>query len=179
MKKVFGSDGYPSRGLEGIIEGVLNDIETWAMDFNAPRVHWLNGLPGPGKTIVAATFISHMGDPECFRCVYILRGILLLSTGPGSEEPPPDIPHTRSQACPEVPQISTEIGPGDQVKLRRHRGVPDEPVGQMDRQTPRAIIQSKDGNCHRQFRRMLSLGSAQPRYQTSNSSLPAETLQEG
>ena len=41
--------------LKGTRETVLNEIESWANDFNQSPVFWLNGLAGTGKTTIAQT----------------------------------------------------------------------------------------------------------------------------
>jgi len=41
--------------LKGTRETVLNDIESWAKDFNLSPVFWLNGLAGTGKSTIAQT----------------------------------------------------------------------------------------------------------------------------
>ncbi|KAF9642193.1 hypothetical protein BDM02DRAFT_3193718 [Thelephora ganbajun] len=41
--------------LGGTREAVLNDIESWARDFEKPPIFWLNGLAGTGKSTIAQT----------------------------------------------------------------------------------------------------------------------------
>ena len=41
--------------LRGTRETVLNEIESWAKDFNQSPVFWLNGLVGTGKSTIAQT----------------------------------------------------------------------------------------------------------------------------
>ena len=41
--------------LKGTRESILDEIETWTKDFNRPRVYWLNGLAGTGKSTIAQT----------------------------------------------------------------------------------------------------------------------------
>ncbi|KAF9645139.1 hypothetical protein BDM02DRAFT_3189954 [Thelephora ganbajun] len=41
--------------LRGTRETVLNEIESWARDFEKPPVFWLNGLAGTGKSTIAQT----------------------------------------------------------------------------------------------------------------------------
>ncbi|KAF9643341.1 hypothetical protein BDM02DRAFT_3151691, partial [Thelephora ganbajun] len=41
--------------LRGTRETVLNEIESWAGDFEKPPVFWLNGLAGTGKSTIAQT----------------------------------------------------------------------------------------------------------------------------
>jgi len=46
--------------LKGTRETVLNEIESWANDFNLSPVFWLNGLAGTGKTTIAQTVSERM-----------------------------------------------------------------------------------------------------------------------
>ena len=46
--------------LKGTRETVLNEIESWANDFNQSPVFWLNGLAGTGKTTIAQTVSERM-----------------------------------------------------------------------------------------------------------------------
>ena len=41
--------------LRGTRETVLTEIESWAKDFDASPVFWLNGLAGTGKSTIAQT----------------------------------------------------------------------------------------------------------------------------
>ena len=41
--------------LKGTRESILDDIEVWTKDFDKPRVYWLNGLAGTGKSTIAQT----------------------------------------------------------------------------------------------------------------------------
>ncbi|KAF9649800.1 hypothetical protein BDM02DRAFT_3166192, partial [Thelephora ganbajun] len=41
--------------LRGTRETVLNEIESWARDFEKPPIFWLNGLAGTGKSTIAQT----------------------------------------------------------------------------------------------------------------------------
>ena len=42
--------------LKGTRETVLDEIESWAKDFDQSPVFWLNGLAGTGKSTIAQTF---------------------------------------------------------------------------------------------------------------------------
>ena len=46
--------------LKGTRETVLNEIESWANDFNQSPVFWLNGLAGTGKSTIAQTVSERM-----------------------------------------------------------------------------------------------------------------------
>ncbi|KAF9645142.1 hypothetical protein BDM02DRAFT_3271916 [Thelephora ganbajun] len=56
--------GYQHRDRKGCLRGtretVLNDIESWARDFEKPPVFWLNGLAGTGKSTIAKTVSEHV-----------------------------------------------------------------------------------------------------------------------
>ena len=41
--------------LSGTREAILDEIESWAKDFNQSPVYWLNGLAGTGKSAIAQT----------------------------------------------------------------------------------------------------------------------------
>ena len=51
--------GYEHRNRRGCLKGtrvaLLDEIEQWAGDFDQPRIFWLNGLAGTGKTTIAQT----------------------------------------------------------------------------------------------------------------------------
>ena len=42
--------------MEGTREQILADLEEWALDDAAPKVFWLNGMAGTGKTSIAHSF---------------------------------------------------------------------------------------------------------------------------
>ena len=46
--------------LKGTRETVLDEIESWAEDFNQSPVFWLNGLAGTGKSTIAQTVSERM-----------------------------------------------------------------------------------------------------------------------
>ena len=46
--------------LRGTRETVLNEIESWAKDFDASPVFWLNGLAGTGKSTIAQTIVERV-----------------------------------------------------------------------------------------------------------------------
>ena len=51
--------------LRGTRSTVLNEIESWAKDFNKSPVFWLNGLAGTGKSTIAQTVAEHVFAEEC------------------------------------------------------------------------------------------------------------------
>ena len=44
---------------------MLNEIESWAKDFNKSPVFWLNGLAGTGKSTIAQTIAEHLFAERC------------------------------------------------------------------------------------------------------------------
>ena len=46
--------------LKGTRDTVLNEIESWANDFDKSPVFWLNGLAGAGKTTIAQTIAERL-----------------------------------------------------------------------------------------------------------------------
>jgi hypothetical protein len=46
--------------LKGTRNTVLNEIESWAKDFNKSPVFWLNGLAGTGKSTIAQTIAERI-----------------------------------------------------------------------------------------------------------------------
>jgi hypothetical protein len=46
--------------LTGTRSTVLDEIESWARDFNKSPVFWLNGLAGTGKSTIAQTIAEHL-----------------------------------------------------------------------------------------------------------------------
>jgi hypothetical protein len=46
--------------LKGTRSTILNEIESWAKDFNKSPVYWLNGLAGTGKSAIAQTIAEHL-----------------------------------------------------------------------------------------------------------------------
>ena len=46
--------------LKGTREGVLEDIEHWAEDFEKSPIFWLNGLAGTGKSTIAQTIAERL-----------------------------------------------------------------------------------------------------------------------
>ena len=46
--------------MKGTRESVLDEIEVWSKDFDKPRVYWLNGLAGTGKSTIAQTIAERV-----------------------------------------------------------------------------------------------------------------------
>ena len=46
-------DQEPQGCMEGTREQILADLEEWAVNDAAPKVFWLNGMAGTGKTSIA------------------------------------------------------------------------------------------------------------------------------
>ena len=49
-------DQEPQGCMEGTREQILGDLEEWAVNDAAPKVFWLNGMAGTGKTSIAHSF---------------------------------------------------------------------------------------------------------------------------
>ena len=46
--------------LKGTRNGIINEIGSWAKDFDKSPVYWLNGLAGTGKTTIAQTIAEQL-----------------------------------------------------------------------------------------------------------------------
>jgi len=46
--------------LTGTREVILDEIESWARDFDKSPIYWLNGLAGTGKSTIAQTIAEHL-----------------------------------------------------------------------------------------------------------------------
>ena len=46
--------------LKGTRDAVLNEIESWAKDFDQSQIFWLNGLAGTGKSTIAQTIAERL-----------------------------------------------------------------------------------------------------------------------
>ena len=46
--------------LKGTRDAVLNEIESWAKDFDRSQIFWLNGLAGTGKSTIAQTIAERL-----------------------------------------------------------------------------------------------------------------------
>ena len=56
-----GAEDYEPYGcMDGTREEILADLESWALDPSAPKVFWLNGLVGTGKTSIAHTLSERL-----------------------------------------------------------------------------------------------------------------------
>jgi hypothetical protein len=44
--------------MEGTRQDILQEIEGWASDFDAPNILWLKGYPGTGKSAIASSLVS-------------------------------------------------------------------------------------------------------------------------
>jgi len=56
--------GYPHGNRQGCLTGtreaILDEIESWAKDFDMSPVYWLNGLAGTGKSTIAQTIAERL-----------------------------------------------------------------------------------------------------------------------
>jgi len=57
--------GNRSGCLRGTRKNVLEEIEHWAKDLDAPPIFWLNGLAGTGKSTIAQTVSERMFADDC------------------------------------------------------------------------------------------------------------------
>ena len=53
-------DQEPQGCMEGTREQILAELEEWAVNDAAPRVFWLNGMAGTGKTSIAHSFSARL-----------------------------------------------------------------------------------------------------------------------
>lgn len=68
--------GNRSGCLKGTREGVLNEIERWAEDFDKSPVFWLNGLAGTGKSTIAQTIAERdFADGRLGASFFCSRGV--------------------------------------------------------------------------------------------------------
>ncbi|PVF91804.1 WD40 repeat-like protein [Serendipita vermifera] len=44
--------------MEGTRQDILQEIESWATNFDAPNILWLKGYPGSGKSAIASSLVS-------------------------------------------------------------------------------------------------------------------------
>ena len=54
----------PQGCMEGTREQILAELEEWAMDEAAPKVCWLNGMAGTGKTCIAHTLSERLDEKQ-------------------------------------------------------------------------------------------------------------------
>ena len=57
-------DQEPQGCMKGTREQILADLEEWALDDAAPKVFWLNGMAGTGKTSIAHSFSERLDKNE-------------------------------------------------------------------------------------------------------------------
>ena len=57
-------DQEPQGCMEGTREQILADLEKWAINSAAPKVFWLNGMSGTGKTIIAHSISERLRKKE-------------------------------------------------------------------------------------------------------------------
>ena len=50
--------------MERTREQILADLEQWALDDAAPKVFWLNGMAGTGKTSIAHSFCERLDKDQ-------------------------------------------------------------------------------------------------------------------
>ena len=54
----------PQGCMEGTREQILADLEAWALDDAAPKIFWLNGMAGTGKTSIAYSLSERLDKKE-------------------------------------------------------------------------------------------------------------------
>ena len=57
-------DQEPQGCMLGTREQILAELEAWTMDDAAPKVCWLNGMAGTGKTSIAHTFSERLDEKQ-------------------------------------------------------------------------------------------------------------------
>jgi len=80
LKPVDRSGYYVQPCMEGTRENLLQEIDVWLEDTNAPNILWIKGCPGSGKSTIASSLVSRlikrgrMGSSFAFK-----RGDIMLS----------------------------------------------------------------------------------------------------
>ena len=54
----------PQGCMAGTREQILDELEEWAFDDTAPKVYWLNGMAGTGKTSIAHTLSERLDEKQ-------------------------------------------------------------------------------------------------------------------
>ena len=54
----------PQGCMEGTREQILDELEEWAINDTAPKVCWLNGMAGTGKTSIAHTLSERLDEKQ-------------------------------------------------------------------------------------------------------------------
>ena len=54
----------PQGCMAGTREQILDELEAWAIDDTAPKVCWLNGMAGTGKTSIAHTLSERLNEKQ-------------------------------------------------------------------------------------------------------------------
>ena len=57
---------------------IIADLEAWAQDEMAPKVYWLNGHLGTGKTSIAHTLSEHLDREKILRASFFCSQSVLL-----------------------------------------------------------------------------------------------------
>ena len=60
----------PQGCMAGTREKILNELEEWAVNDAAPKVFWLNGMAGTGKTCIAHTFSKTVDERQMLGASY-------------------------------------------------------------------------------------------------------------
>ena len=84
----------PQGCMAGTREQILDELEQWAIDDTAPKVCWLNGMAGTGKTSIAHTLSNRLDEK------HILGASFFCSRSASQEV---------RDASPIIPTIATKL----------------------------------------------------------------------
>ncbi|KIM19869.1 hypothetical protein M408DRAFT_82921, partial [Serendipita vermifera MAFF 305830] len=60
LKPDIDRDSHVSGCLEGTRLDILEKVNNWAMDMDAPNILWINGYPGTGKSAIATSIVERL-----------------------------------------------------------------------------------------------------------------------
>ena len=84
LKPVDRSGYYVSPRMPGTRQWLLDEIYRWLDDQQAPNILWLSGTPGSGKSTIASTLVSELGEMGGMGSSYFFkRGDVVLSDPAG------------------------------------------------------------------------------------------------
>ena len=70
----------PDGCMKGTRTQILKELRAWSRDPNAPRIYWLNGMAGTGKSAIARSFCRTLHDDD------LLGGSFFCARGGSVEE---------------------------------------------------------------------------------------------
>ena len=94
--------------MAGTREQILAELEKWAMDEAAPKVCWLNGMAGTGKTSIAHTFSERLDEKQMLGASFLCSH----SASPAVRDASlivPTIAYTLSRASPLLRSAMSQI----------------------------------------------------------------------